>query len=155
MMNPEAMSKPFSFVHWLSISLIGVLLFFVGAWLHFVRKKKKQCLPCFVARGDNTSEDKMQDIVQEKQSDDKQNDQKQNDALPPAEGDDDGWTAVLSPVLALGVFLSSMVSPAPPQEELSLEEPSPEEPSNPSSPVVKKGGFLSSLISDWGNAGDS
>jgi len=103
----------------LSISLIGVLLFFVGAWLHFVRKKKKQCLPCFVARGDNTSEDKMQDNVQEKQ----------NDALPPAEGDDDddGWTAVLSPVLALGGFLSSMVSPAPPQEELSLEEPSPED----------------------------
>jgi hypothetical protein len=146
MMNPEAMSKPFSFGHWLSISLICVLLFLVGAWLHFVRKKKKQCLPCFVARGDKTSEDKMQDKVQEKQSDEKQNvekpnvekqsDEKQSDALPPAEGDDDGWTAVLSPVLALGAFLSSMLSPVPPQEEPSPEDPSPEERSNPPSPVV-------------------
>ena len=111
MMDPEAMSKPFSFGHWLSISLsislICVLLFLVGAWLHFVRKKKKQCLPCFVARGDKTSEDKMQDKVQEKQSDEKQNDEKQNDALRPAKGDDDGWTAVLSSVLAMGGFNTS------------------------------------------------
>jgi hypothetical protein len=55
----------------------------------------------------------MQDKVQEKQ-----NDEKQNDALPPAEGDDDGWTAVLSPVLAVGGFLSSVVSPAPLEEDL-------------------------------------
>ena len=114
MMNPEATSEPFSFGHWLSISLICVLLFFLGACLH-VREKKKQGLPYFVARGDKTSEDKMQDKVQEKQSD-----EKQSDVLPPAEGDDDGWTAVLSPVSALGGFLSSMLSPVPPQEELCI-----------------------------------
>lgn len=88
----------------------------------------------------------MQDKVQEKQSDEKQNvekpnvekqsDEKESDVLPPAEGDDDGWTAVLSPVLALGAFLSSMLSPVPPQEEPSPEDPSPEERSNPPSPVV-------------------
>jgi hypothetical protein len=93
-----------------------------------VRKKKKQCLPCFVTRGDKTSQDKMQDKVQEKQSD-----EKPNDASPPAEGGDDGWAAVLSPVLAVGGFLSSMVSSARPREDLS-----PEEPSKPASPVVKK-----------------
>jgi hypothetical protein len=73
----------------------------------------------------------MQDKVQEKQSDEKQSDEKQSDekqsdALPPAEGDDDGWTAVLSQVRvrakvsALGGFLSSMLSPVPPQEELCI-----------------------------------
>jgi hypothetical protein len=94
---------------------------------HFVRKKKEQRLPCLVARGDKTSKDKIHDKGQEEQK----------DALPPAEGNDDGWTAVLSPVLAVGGFLSSMVSPVPPQEDFS-PEPSPEEPSNPPSRVGKK-----------------
>jgi hypothetical protein len=61
--------------------------------------------------------------------------QKQNDTLrhTPAEGEQDGWTAAFSPVLALGGFFSSMVSPVPPQEELS-----PKEPSNPPPSISTK-----------------
>jgi len=74
----------------------------------------------------------MQDKGQEKQNDekrndakvqDKQNDEKRNDALPPAEVNDDGRAAVLSPVLAVGGFLSSLlVSPVPSLEEVYPEE---------------------------------
>jgi hypothetical protein len=75
---------------------------------------KEQSLPCAVARGNKTSKDKMQskNKVQEKQK----------GAIPPAEENDDGWSAVLSPVWAVGGFFSSLVSPVPPQKELAPEE---------------------------------
>jgi hypothetical protein len=164
-MSSEATSKPSTFFFWLITSVIGIviLLFFVCVWLQCVRKNKnKQCLPCFVVRGAKISEDKMQDKVQQKQSNilppteaeagaeveqvlDKVR-QKQNDTLrhTPAEGEQDGWAAVFSPVMALGGFFSSMVSPVPPQEELS-----PKEPSNPlPSLLTKSSSRFNSVSSD-------
>jgi hypothetical protein len=115
-----------------------------------VRQKQNDALPPTPTEAGAEGERKL-DKVQQKQNDtlppteaeaaaeveqvlDKVR-QKQNDTLrhTPAEGEQDGWAAVFSPVMALGGFFSSMVSPVPPQEELS-----PKEPSNPLPSLLTK-----------------